>query len=74
MKDLMMDTPLLITSLMEHAERNFPTQEIVSVSSDNPNFRYTYKEAFTRTRQLANALNSLDISLISSTSVINESD
>jgi len=27
MKDLMMDTPLLITSLMEHAERNFPEQE-----------------------------------------------
>jgi len=63
MKDLMMDTPLLITSLMEHAERNFPEQEIVSISSDNPNFRYTYKEAFTRTRQLANALNSLGISL-----------
>jgi hypothetical protein len=32
MKDLMMDTPLLITSLMEHAERNFPEQEIVSIS------------------------------------------
>ena len=63
MKDLMMDTPLLITSLMEHAERNFPEQEIVSISSDNPNFRYTYKDAFTRTRQLANALNALGISL-----------
>jgi len=63
MKNLMMDTPLTITSLMEHAERNFPTREIVSVSSDNPSFRYTYSEAFTRTRKLANALNSLGISL-----------
>ena len=28
----------------------------VSVTADNPSHRYTYKEAFGRTRQLANAL------------------
>ena len=28
MKGLMMDTPLMIGSIMDHAERNFPNQEI----------------------------------------------
>ena len=59
----MMDTPLLISSLMDHAEKNFPEQEIVSVAADNPNHRYTFHDAFKRTRQLANALESLDIKL-----------
>ena len=63
MLGLMMDTPLLISSLMDHAEKNFPEQEIVSVAADNPNHRYTFHDAFKRTRQLANALESLDIKL-----------
>ena len=59
----MMDTPLLISSLMDHAEKNFPEQEIVSVVADNPDYRYTFQDAFRRTRQLANALQSLGIEL-----------
>ena len=55
----MMNTPLTITSLMAHAERVHSNTEIVSVTHDNPHHRYTFKEAFTRTRQLANALASL---------------
>ena len=39
MLGLMMDTPLLISSLMIHAEKNFPEQEIVSVAADNPDHR-----------------------------------
>jgi acyl-CoA synthetase (AMP-forming)/AMP-acid ligase II len=31
-------------------------QEIVSVTRDNPRHRYTYRDAFQRTRQLANAM------------------
>ena len=42
MKGLMMDTPLMIGSIMDHAERNFPDQEIVSVVADQPDFRYTF--------------------------------
>ena len=63
MLGLMMDTPLLISSLMEHAEKNFPEQEIVSVVADSPDHRYTFLDAFRRTRQLANALQSLGIEL-----------
>ncbi|HCK16759.1 TPA: long-chain fatty acid--CoA ligase [Candidatus Poribacteria bacterium] len=59
----MMDTPLLISSLMDHAEKNFPEREIVSVTADNPDHRYTFQDAFKRTRQLANALQSLGIQL-----------
>ena len=59
----MMDTPLLISSLMNHAEKNFPEREIVSVTADNPDHRYTFQDAFKRTRQLANALQSLGIQL-----------
>ena len=55
----MMNTPLTITSLMNHAERVHGNTEIVSVTSDNPRHRYTFKDAFARTRQLANALASL---------------
>jgi len=53
---LMMDFPLTITSIMEHAERVHGAQEIVSVTRDNPRHRYTYAESFARVRQLANAM------------------
>ena len=59
MHGLMMDTQLMISSLLTFAERNFPEQEIVSVTVDSPRHRYTYREAFKRTRQLANALEGL---------------
>ena len=63
MKGLMMDTPLMIGSIMDHADKNFPDQEIVSVVADQPDFRYTFKDAFQRTRQLGNALKSLGIDI-----------
>ncbi|MFT7287645.1 MAG: acyl-CoA synthetase (AMP-forming)/AMP-acid ligase II [Halieaceae bacterium] len=56
MNGLMMDVSLTITSIMSHAEATNGDQEIVSYTSDNPRHRYTYREAFGRTRQLANAL------------------
>ena len=36
MQGLMMDFPLTITSIMEHAERVHGAQEIVSVTRDTP--------------------------------------
>jgi fatty-acyl-CoA synthase len=56
MQGLMMDSELLISSILEHADRNFGEQEIVSVTADNPLHRYCYSDCFRRTRQLANAL------------------
>jgi len=55
----MMDTPLTITSLMQFAEKVHGASEIVSVTVDNPEHSYTYREAFARVRKLANALQSL---------------
>ncbi|HIW91794.1 MAG TPA: long-chain fatty acid--CoA ligase [Candidatus Corynebacterium avicola] len=56
MHGLMMDQPLLISSIARHAERLYGDQEIVSFTVDNPRHRYTFREAFSRARKLANAL------------------
>ncbi len=56
MHGLMMDTPLLITGIMQFADRNFPSTEVVSVTFDDPRHRCTYGDVFRRARQLANAL------------------
>ncbi len=56
MNGLMMDTPLTITSILQHASQVNGDTEIVSVTRDNPRHRYTYREAFARARQLAGAM------------------
>ena len=61
MNGLMMDTPLLISSILRHADRNFADREIVSVTADQPQHRYSYRECFDRTRRLANALQKLGL-------------
>lgn len=61
MRGLMMDSQLLISSILRHADRNFGDREIVSVTADNPTHRYTYADCFRRTRQLANAIEKLGL-------------
>lgn len=61
MQGLMMNTPLLISSIAKHAEKFHGGQEIVSITVDNPRHRYTYRESFARARQLANALERLGL-------------
>ena len=61
MHGLMMDTPLLISSIAEHAEKFHGDREIVSVTMDNPRHRYTMREAVARSRKLANALDKLGL-------------
>ncbi|SHF61705.1 fatty-acyl-CoA synthase [Microbulbifer donghaiensis] len=56
---MMMQSQLTLTEIMRHAQNNFPNSEIVSVTADNPQHRYTYREAFARAGQLANALKRL---------------
>lgn len=59
MQALMMKTQLMISSILRHAERNYPDQEIVSVTADNPRHRYHYRDFAKRARQLANLLEGL---------------
>ena len=56
MKGLMMDAPLLVSAIAEHAAKFHGDREIVSVTADNPLHRYTIGEAVKRSRQVANAL------------------
>jgi 3-(methylthio)propionyl---CoA ligase len=59
---LMMDTPLLISSLIVHADQHHGDAEIVSRTVEGPIHRYTYRDAHKRSRQLANALTALGVS------------
>ena len=61
MHGLMMDTQLLISMILRHAELHHPTREIVSVTADNALHRYTYADCCRRTRKLANALEKLGL-------------
>ena len=61
MLGLMMESDLLISSILKHADSSFGDRQIVSVTVDNPLHRYTYADCFRRTRQLANALDKLDL-------------
>jgi len=61
MHGLMMNTPLLISSIAEHAENFHGDREIVSVTADNPRHRCTFRDAIGRSKQLANALDKLGL-------------
>ncbi|NQD92855.1 long-chain fatty acid--CoA ligase [Pseudomonas sp. CrR25] len=61
MQDMMMAEQLNIGAIMRHAEEVAAEVEIVSVLGDGSRHRYTYGEAFSRSRRLANALDRLNI-------------
>lgn len=61
MLGLMMNRPLLISSIAEHAMKFHPQSRIVSVTGDNPRHEYSYAECFTRAQQVANALTALGL-------------
>src|SRR6187431_3634883 len=56
MNGLMMQQPLLISSLLTHAERHHGEQEIVSRRVEGDVHRTTYRELAARSRRMANAL------------------
>ena len=58
---LMMDRPLLVSGIIEHAAGQFGDVEIVSRETHGPLFRYTYGQCAARSRKLANALQSLGL-------------
>jgi 3-(methylthio)propionyl---CoA ligase len=56
MKGLMQNQPLLLSSLLKHADRFHSDTEIVSRTVEGPIHRYGYSDAARRTRKLADAL------------------
>jgi len=59
MNGLMMETPLLVSSLIRHADRHHGRAEVVSRRVEGDIHRYTYRDAHVRMRKLANALKRL---------------
>jgi fatty-acyl-CoA synthase len=58
---MMMDRPLLISGIIEHAAAQFGDSAIVSRETHGPIFRYTYADCAARVRRLANALRGLGL-------------
>jgi len=61
MHGLMMDMPLLISGLLQHADRHHGDTEIVSKTVDGSVHRYTCRDAHARARKLAGALQRLGV-------------
>ncbi|MFL6651839.1 MAG: 3-(methylthio)propionyl-CoA ligase [Sulfurifustaceae bacterium] len=61
MHGLIMKMPLMISSLIRHADRFHGDTEIVSRLTEGGIHRYTYTQAHRRARQLANALFALGV-------------
>ncbi len=59
MNGQMMQQPLLISSLLRHAERHHPDQLVVSRRVEGDIHRYSYRELAARARRLAKALAAL---------------
>ena len=61
MRGLMMDRPLLISSIIDHAALYHGDTEIVSRTIEGPLHRYTYRDAQVRSKRVANALATLGV-------------
>ncbi|MGE5064030.1 MAG: AMP-binding protein, partial [Myxococcales bacterium] len=61
MDGLMMNMPLMISSLIRHADRYHGDAEIVSRTTDGAIHRYDYRDAHARSRRLVGALSRLGV-------------
>ncbi|MCG8696222.1 MAG: AMP-binding protein, partial [Minwuiales bacterium] len=61
LRGLMQDRPLLISSLIDYANQYHGDVELVSRSVEGPIHRYTYADAYRRSKQVANALTGLGV-------------
>jgi acyl-CoA synthetase (AMP-forming)/AMP-acid ligase II len=59
----MMSQPLLISSIIQYADRHFGDNEIVSRRVEGDIHRYTYRDCHRRARRLANALATLGVQM-----------
>ena len=57
----MMEFPLLISQMLQHADKYHGDSEIVSKTVSGEIHRYTYRDAHLRTKQLANALQRMGV-------------
>jgi fatty-acyl-CoA synthase len=58
----MMEQPLLLSDVIEHAAAQYGDVEVVSRETHGPLFRYTYADCAKRARKLAHALGQLGLS------------
>lgn len=63
MRGLMQSTPLLISSIIEHASKFHGDTEVVSRTIEGPIHRYGYSDLCSRSKKLANALGRLGVGL-----------
>jgi acyl-CoA synthetase (AMP-forming)/AMP-acid ligase II len=63
MNGQMMQQPLLISSLITHAERHHGEQEVVSRRVEGDIHRYTYRDMAVRARRLAKAIAALGVGM-----------
>ena len=61
LRGLMQDAPLLISSIIQHADHCHGDTEVVSRAVEGGIHRYTYSDAHRRARQLAQALTRLGV-------------
>ncbi len=61
MLGLMQNRQLLISTMIEHAQKQYGDIEIVSRTNEGPIHRYTYKDCAGRSKQLAKALTKLGV-------------
>ncbi len=59
----MMSMPLLISSIIQHADRYYGKTEIVSRRVEGDIHRYTYHDCHSRAKRLANALTALGVKM-----------
>src|SRR6478735_12310395 len=59
----MMSQPLLISSIIQFADRYFGDTEVVSRRVEGDIHRYTYRDLHKRARQMANALGGLGVKM-----------
>src|SRR5579863_10044737 len=69
MKGLMMRQPLLVSTLLTHAERHHGEREIVSKRVEGDIHRYRYRDLAQRARRMANALAGYNLCVINRHSI-----
>ena len=70
MLGLMQSQQLLISSLIEFAERHHGEAEIVSRRVEGDIHRYTYKDVAARARKVANALDKMELAFSDSVATL----
>lgn len=61
MLGMMMNTPLLVSSILRHAANYHADTEVVSQTVEGPVHRYTYSDLSKRSQKLANALQNMGL-------------